>query len=131
VLTIHNYGEVKRPYKSFYISKDRQEEKSSSNLRVRNFLKYKGINGDLADDLFKLKRVQTDKDGSIWLYSHNSDQSALQYQYDSDKRDYKRVEHGKTSSYFFNSYKSGETLRLFSNPLSFLRHKGTQSFDKN
>ena len=126
-----HYGEVKRSYKSFYIPKQRQEEKTSSNLRVHNFLKSKGVNNKLADDLFKLNRVQTDKDGSIWLFSEKSDQAAIQYQFDHDKKDYKKVEHGKNTTPFFESYKTGNNLRLFSNPLSFLRQKGAQAFDKN
>lgn len=131
LLLEQHYGEVKRPYKSFYIPKEREADKASSNLKLRSFLMNNGIKSDHADDLFKQKRVQVDKKGSIWLFSEGSQFQANEYQFDEKTRGYKRKEHGEKDSFFYNSYQSGGSLRVFTNPLSFLRQKGSGQLNKS
>lgn len=131
ILLEQHYGEVKRPYKSFYIPKEREADKASSNLKLRSFLMNNGIKSDLAGDLFKQKIVQVDKKGSIWLFSEHNQFQANEYQFDEKTRGYKRKEHGEKDSFFYNSYQSGNSLRVFTNPLSFLRQKGSQKLNKS
>lgn len=121
------YGEVKRPYQSFYIPKEKQEEKEISSLKVMNFFKTKGINSELGEDLFKQKRVQVDKKGSIWFYPENSHDEAAEFRFDKDKRDYFQFNHGDSKSHFHSSYQNGKNLKVYTSFLNFLKHQNVRS----
>ncbi|MBT4792674.1 MAG: relaxase/mobilization nuclease domain-containing protein, partial [Halobacteriovoraceae bacterium] len=124
------FGEVKRPYTSFHIPKNKQEKANLSKLKVQKFLKHHGIKENLADDLFKRKKVQVDKKGSIWFYPDDNNQEALEFTLDSDKN-YKSKRHGDTKSPFVSSKKNEKNVTVFPDFLSFLKTKGKNSFNEN
>jgi len=122
------YGEVKRPYTSFYIPKQKQEKPDLAKLKVKKFLKHHGINENVSEDLFRLKKVQVDKKGSIWFYADDNDQEAVEFSLDSDNK-YKSQRHGDTSGPFIKSHKNEKNVTIFPDFLSFLKAKGKKSFE--
>lgn len=128
LLLLEQYmGEVKRPYTSFYIPKQKQAKADLAKLNVKKFLKHHGISEKVSDDLFKLKRVQADSKGSIWIYPEGTDKEAIEFSPESNG--YKSKRHGDKSSPFNNSYKNGKDVTIFTNFLSFLKLKGSKALD--
>ena len=120
------FGEVKRPYQSFYIPKIQSERPHIAKTKVKNFLKHHKINESLADDLFKQKRVQVDKKGDIWFYSDENQSEAVQYTLDSDKN-YKAKYYGRPALPFIESYNDGNRVIVYTDFLSFLRVNGNKA----
>ena len=120
-------GEVKRPYTSFYIPKQKQAKADLAKLNVKKFLKHHGISEKVSEDLFKLKRVQADSKGSIWIYPEGTDKEAIEFSRESNG--YKSKRHGDKSTPFNNSYKNGKDVTIFTNFLSFLKLKGSKALD--
>ncbi len=127
LLLEQHMGEVKRPYTSFYIPKQKQAKADLAKLNVKKFLKHHGISEKVSDDLFKQKRVQADAKGSIWLYPEGTDKEAIEFSPDSNG--YKSKRHGDKSTPFNNSYKNGKDVTIFTNFLSFLKLKGSKALD--
>ncbi len=131
------FGEVKRPYKSFYIPKIEKENPKIAKKKIKQFLKHHKINKDLVDDLFKEKKVQVDKKGDIWFYSDENQKEAIQYTLDSDKSNktkkqsqYKANHYGNdTPLPFFQSYKNGSRLTVYTDFLDFLRISGKKALN--
>ena len=132
------FGEVKRPYKSFYIPKIEKEDPKIAKSKIRQFLKHHRINESLADDLFKQKRVQVDKKGGIWFYSDENQKEAIQYTLDPDESNktekqskYKAHYYGKNNTLpFFESYKNENRLRVYTDFLDFLRVGGKKALNR-
>ena len=117
------FGEVKRPYQSFYIPKIQAEKRQIAEAKLKQFLRHHKINEGLADDLFKQKRVQVDKKGGIWFYSDEGHSEAVQYTLDSEKN-YKAKYYGKPDPPFIDSYNNGGRVTVYTDFLSFLRTNG-------
>ncbi len=128
LLLEQHFGEVKRPYKSFYIPKIQKENREIARAKVKQFLKYHKINKNLADDLFKQKRVQVDKKGGIWFYSDENQKEAVQYTMDSNKN-YKSKHYGRQNTPFIDSYSNGSRVTVYTDFLSFLRANEKKAFD--
>jgi hypothetical protein len=122
------YGEVKRSYTSFYVPKQKQEKLDISKLKVKKFLKHHGINENLSSDLFKLKKVQVDKQGSIWFYADENKKEAIEFSLDGENK-YKSKRHGNSTEPFIKSHKKEKTVTVFTDFLSFLKSKGKKSFN--
>lgn len=128
LLLLEQYmGEVKRPYTSFYIPKQKQEKVDLAKLKLNKFLKNNGISEKVSEDLFKQKRVQVDAKGSIWFYPEGTDKEAIEFSPDSNG--YKSKRHGDKSAPFISSYKNEKKVTIFPNFLSFLKAKGNKAFD--
>ncbi len=128
LLLLEQYmGEVKRPYTSFYIPKQKQAKADLAKLNVKKFLKHHGISEKVSEDLFKLKRVQADSKGSIWIYPEGTDKEAIEFSRESNG--YKSKRHGDKSTPFNISYKNGKDVTIFTNFLSFLKLKGSKALD--
>ena len=123
------FGEVKRPYKSFYVPKIQRENPKIAKKKIKQFLKHHKINESLADDLFKEKRVHVDKKGDIWFYSDENQKEAIQYTLNQDKGNktekqskYKAHHYGNNDTLpFFQSYKNGNRLTVYTDFLDFLK----------
>ena len=128
LLLLEQYmGEIKRPYTSFYIPKQKQEKVDLAKLKLNKFLKYHGINEKVSEDLFKLKKVQVDSKGSIWFYPEGTDKEAIEFS--PETNGYKSKRHGDKSAPFKSSYKNEKNVTIFSNFLSFLKLKGSKALD--
>ncbi|MEE2671391.1 MAG: relaxase/mobilization nuclease domain-containing protein [Bdellovibrionota bacterium] len=127
LLLEQHMGEVKRPYTSFYIPKQKQEKVDLAKLKLNKFLKHNGISEKVSEDLFKQKRVQVDTKGSIWFYPEGTDKEAIEFSPDSNG--YKSKRHGDKSTPFNNSYKNEKDVTIFTNFLSFLKLKGSKALD--
>ncbi len=123
------FGEVKRPYKSFYIPKIKKEDPQIARQKLKSFLKSNRIDPKLSDDLFKQKRVQVDAKGSIWFFSNEDPKKAIEYTTDSNQN-YKENYHGDKSSPFTHSYKGGKQLKVYTDFLSFLKASGKKATAK-
>jgi len=122
------YGEVKRPYTSFYVPKQKQAKPDLAKLNVKKFLKHHGINENVSEDLFRLKKVQVDKKGSIWFHANDNNNEAIEFSLDSDNK-YKSKRHGDTTGPFIKSHKNEKNVTIFPDFLSFLKTKGKKAFD--
>lgn len=128
LLLLEQYmGEVKRPYTSFYIPKQKQEKVDLAKLKLNKFLKHHGINEKVSEDLFKLKKVQVDSKGSIWFYPEGTDKEAIEFS--PETNGYKSKRHGDKSTPFKSSYKNEKNVTIFSNFLSFMKLKGSNALD--
>ncbi|MCP4914930.1 MAG: relaxase/mobilization nuclease domain-containing protein [Oligoflexia bacterium] len=128
LLLLEKYmGEVKRPYTSFYIPKQKQEKVDLAKLKLKKFLKHHGINEKVSENLFKLKKVQVDAKGSIWFYPEGTDKEAIEFSPESNG--YKSKRHGDKTAPFNSSYKNEKNVTIFSNFLSFLKLKGSKALD--
>ena len=127
LLLEQHMGEVKRPYTSFYIPKQKQEKVDLAKLKLNKFLKHNGISEKVSEDLFKQKRVQVDTKGSIWFYPEGTDKEAIEFSPDSNG--YKSKRHGDKSAPFISSYKNEKKVTVFPSFLSFLKAKGNKAFD--
>ena len=122
------FGEVKRPYQSFYIPKVQTEKPSISKTKVKQLLRHHKINERLADDLFKQKRVQVDKKGGIWFYSDEDHNEAVQYTIDSNKS-YKAKHYGRPDTPFIESYGNGNRVTVYTDFLHFLKASGKKALN--
>ena len=93
LLLEQSFGEVKQPYTPFYVPKIARERGETAKAKVRQFFKHNNINKDLVDDLFKQKKVQVDKQGGIWFYPDENQETAIQYTLDS-KEGYQAKHYG-------------------------------------
>ncbi len=124
------FGEVKRPYKSFYVPKIEKENPKIAKLKLKQFFKHHKINKNMADDLFKQKRVQVDKKGGIWFYLDEKQKEAICYTLDPDKN-YKTQYYGsrKTPS-FIHSHGNERKITVYTDFLDFLKINGKKVFNK-
>ena len=126
LLLLEYHGEVKRPYTSFYVPKQRRENREIAIRKVQNFLSHHGINKEISEDLFKLKRVQVDKQGSIWFFPEKGHSQVVEFIREEGK--YQRREHGDGAGFFINSYKKGKNVAVYTDFLDFLQGMSGQSF---
>ena len=122
------FGEIKRPYKSFYLPKIQEEKPHIAMAKVKNFLGYHKINENLADDLFKQKRVQVDKKGGIWFYSDEEQNEAVQYTLDSNKN-YKSKYYGRPDTPFIDTYSNGGRVTVYTDFLDLLKTNGNKALN--
>ena len=117
------FGEVKRPYKSFYVPIIQKEKQSIAEKKLSQFFSYNRINKRLSDDLFRQKRVQVDKKGGIWFYLDDEKKEAVHYTLDSDKG-YKAQYYGDKEIPFVYSYRNEKRITVYTDYLNFLRVSG-------
>ena len=118
------FGEVKRPYKSFYIPKIEKENPKIAKSKIKQFFKHYRISKSLSDDLFKQKRVQVDKKGGIWFYLDEDQKEAVCYTMDPDKG-YKPQYYGnKETSLLIHSNENQRQVTVYTDFLDFLRVSG-------
>jgi hypothetical protein len=129
MLLEQHFGEVKRPYKSFYVPTINKENPKIAKAKVQKFLKHHNIDPNLADDLFKLKRVQVDKDGGIWFYSDENKKEAVEYTMDFNQN-YNSTYYGDKDSPFTHSYKNEKNLKVYTDFLSFLKTNGKNTLSR-
>ncbi len=122
------FGEVKKPYKSFYIPKIEKENPKIAKSKVKQFFKHYGINKNLTDDLFKEKRVQVDKKGGIWFYLDEKKKEAICYTMDSDKG-YKAQYYGRSDSPLIESCDNKNRLTVYTDFLDLLRVDGKKELN--
>ncbi|MBT4761077.1 MAG: relaxase/mobilization nuclease domain-containing protein [Bdellovibrionaceae bacterium] len=130
MLLEQHYGKVKRPYTSFYIPKEKQADINYATKKVSNFLRFSGIDSELSKDLFKLKKVQVDKKGSIWLFPESNGHSAIEFT-PNKSNGYNSKNHGAFNSFFHSSKGSSKNVTVFTDPFSYMKSRGADSFDKN
>ena len=128
LLLEQHFGEVKRPYKSFYIPTIQREDSKIAKVKVKDFFRQHGIKGELAEDLFKQKRVQVDKKGGIWFSSDEDHKEAVQYTLDSSKT-YKAKYYGRPDTPFIDSCKIESRITVHTDFLSFLKANGKKAFN--
>ncbi len=128
LLLEQHFGEVKRPYKSFYVSTVNKEKPRIAKDKFKQLLKHHNIDQKLADDLFKQKKVQVDKNGSIWLYSDENHKEAIEYTKDFNEN-YNKNFYGDKDSPFTHSYKNEKSLKVYTDFLSFLKTNGKKALN--
>ena len=114
------HGEVKCPYTPFYVPKEKRAKREIGRGRLQKFLKYYGINEKVGDDLFKAKRVQVDKRGSIWFYPENGGQEAVEFTPIQDNK-YQRRQHGVGQAPFASPQKAQRKVTIYLDFLDFLK----------
>ena len=123
------FGEIKRPYKSFYIPKIEKEDPGIAKSKIKQFFKHHKINKNLADDLFKQKRVQVDKKGGIWFYLDERQKEAVCYTLDSDKK-YKAQYYGNREiPAFVHSRENKKQITVYTDFISFLKVNGKKALN--
>ncbi len=121
---------VKKTYTSFHIPKEKDVNIQFATDKVSNFLKQSGINSEVTKDLFKLKKVQVDKKGSIWLFAEDNRKGALEYSFGNNES-YQSKVHGDVFSPFHVAKGTGSSVAIFTDPLHFLKTRGANSFKQN
>jgi hypothetical protein len=124
------FGEVEKKYTSFHIPKEKQLKDSLAFKKVDEFLKENGLSSQKAQDLFKSKKVQVDKKGSIWFFNDGNQNEALEF-YPNNKGGYNQKRHGNQKSPFAQNYKNQKSLTLFTDIFSFLEAKTKQAYKGN
>ena len=127
LLLEQHFGEVKRPYQSFYIPKIQKENPQIAMAKVKQFFKHHKMDEGLADDLFKQKRVQVDKKGSIWFYTDEDHKEGVQYTLDSEKN-YKAKHYGKQNTPLIEPYGYRNCVTVYTDFLNFLKFDKGKSF---
>ena len=124
------FGEVKRPYRSFYVPKIQKESPKIAKSKLKQFFRYHKINKNLADDLFKQKKVQVDKKGGIWFYLDEKQKEAICYTLDINKG-YKAQYYGnRKNPSFIHSHGNERKITVYTDFLSFLKINGKKAFNK-
>ncbi len=113
-----HFGEVKRPYKSFYAPTIQKENIGVAQAKIQKFFKHHKINERFADDLFQQKRVQVDKKGAIWFYLDEEQKEAIQYTLDPDKG-YKAQHYGSKETPSIHSYMNEKRITVYTDFISF------------
>ncbi len=121
------YEPVKRPYKSFYIPKEQHADHQVAFQKVSTLLKHTGINSELTKDLFELKKVQVDKKGSIWFFPEENHHGGLEVS-PQKEGGYHSALHGDIASPFFTSKNHSKNVNIYTDPFSYLKHKGKDAF---
>ena len=127
LLLEQHFGEVKRPYQSFYIPKIQKENPQIAMAKVKQFFKHHKMDEGLADDLFKQKRVQVDKKGNIWFYTDEDHKEGVQYTLDSEKN-YKAKHYGKQNTPLIEPYGYRNCVTVYTDFLNFLKFDKGKSF---
>ena len=124
------FGEVKRPYKSFYIPKIQKENPKIAKSKLKQFFKHHKINKSLSDDLFKQKRVQVDKKGGIWFYLDEDKKEAICYTLDPNKG-YKAQYYGsRETPSFIHSHGNERKITVYTDFLDFFKINGKKAFNR-
>ncbi len=124
------FGEVKRPYKSFYIPKIEKENPKIAKSKLKQFFKHHRINKSLSDDLFKQKRVQVDKKGGIWFYLDEEQKEAICYTLDPNKG-YKVQYYGsRETPSSIHSHGNERKVTVYTDFLDFLKINGKKAFNR-
>ena len=122
-----HFGEIKRPYQSFYIPKIQKENPQIAMTKIKQFFKHHKMDEGLADDLFKQKRVQVDKKGSILFYTDEDHKEGVQYTLDSEKN-YKAKYYGKQNTPLIEPYGYRNCVTVYTDFLNFLKFDKGKSF---
>ena len=131
LLLLEKYnGEVKRPYTSFYIPKEKSANLTYASKKLTNYLKYSGINSEISKDLFRMKKVQVDKKGDLWFFSENGEKGALQIS-GNEKQGYKSQKHGDLSALFWETKKKSKNVTVYTDPFTYLKNKGRNALERN
>ena len=128
LLLEQSFGEVKRPYIPFYVPKIAKERGETAKAKVRQFFKHNNINinKDLVDDLFEQKRVQVDKQGGIWFYPDENQETAIQYTLNS-KEGYQAKHYGNKEPPFIQPQGNKNRVTVYTDFVDFLRASGKGS----
>ena len=127
LLLEQHFGKVKRPYQSFYLPKIQKENPQISMAKIKHFFKHHKMDEGLADDLFKQKRVQVDKKGSIWFYTDEDHKEGVQYSLDSGEN-YKAKYYGRQNAPLVEPHGYSNCVTVYTDFLNFLRLDKGKSF---
>ena len=122
------YGETKRSYTSFYISKSDSLPWPEATKKLGSFLAGLGIKGSTGNTLLKNQLAQVGKNGMIRLFPMGESTGAIEFS-PSESNTLKQKKVGKISSPFISIKGSGDNLLVFSDPMQAIKAKGMELFE--
>ena len=124
------FGEQKRTFTSFYIPSAERSGTAEGLGKVAFFLRGHGISGDFAEALLNSGQMQVGRHGVIRLFGKDDDRGAVDYHQDKDQKWHHETK-GVPTRPFFSHPGKGREGYIFTDPLSFLKHRGENPFLKN
>lgn len=116
-------GEVRRPFNSFYMPKDKQKSRSGSMHSLKHFSQTKRLTETERNDLLELNKVQVSKNGSIWLFGGSKGEHAVEFIESSGS--IQKKHHGNTNIPYEKKKGSGKSVAVFKDPFDFIAQKGS------
>ncbi len=127
LLLEEHMGEAKRKYTSFYIPRPDRPDWKTGVAQVSRFLSSNGASPSLAPHLLSNKMAQTNKGGLIRLLAKDGATAALEF-FEKPPGQWKKRNHGKSTTPFYSERGSSRKTLLFTDPFSLFRHVGESLF---
>jgi hypothetical protein len=124
LITLEKYmGESKRHFTSFYIPKEKQLAELDATARIAHCLTALGAESHPARELFKSGRAQVDREGRIRIFGEGDTSGALEFS-EREPGVWHNEKLGQAQKPFFTVNKRSKTLRVYTDPMFFLKQNG-------
>lgn len=109
-------GEVKRPYSSFYIPKQKQMAHAGATHRLKSNSQTGHLSSTELSDLMNLKKLQVSHNGSVWMFAGDKGQHAVEFSESNGKQTKRR--HGDVAISVEERKGSSKRLVVFADPFA-------------
>lgn len=123
LLLEQHFGEVKRPFTSFYVPSKDQMDHPSAITHLSSFLRDKGVHERLSGSLLDSKMVEVSKSGAIRFFAKDDSTETLEFSKTHDGSWSERRE-GVGKKPFFSLKLREKRGVIFLDPISFMKNGG-------